>query len=1025
MKYGRYRERMGSAGCRGVVHGVAVVVVAALVIAGLPASVGSQSEDDGNGSPSPSAEDGGSGSSDGSGGDSGEELPFPLTGLEQEPVQVKPETGPPPQPFPTPSPGFVGGTSAPLPAPTNLECLVSSFSITIRWDIVDHATGYTAKLQLAVAGSPQTTKPTTGKTSTSVRFDSLLASTRYFIGVFGTQNGVAGRYAGVYCTTLSAPLPAPTDLTCSVASNAISFSWEMVDGATGYTAKLQLAVAGSLQTTEPITGKRNIRFVFTGLSPSTWYYLSVHATKNGVSGYFAGKYCRTGVAVAPPVCSGATSSTVTLRWSTRPYVGTWYAARVVPNARSTDGRSVSAVPSASTQTTLFSRLTANTSYQFDFWWKTDWGSWNQIQPNVTCTTFGPAQCGAITDTTVQLKWNDRTGVYNWFLAKEVSDSTYEDERSLPAATRETVFSNLSPNIEYSFLFRWKASPNGQWTQVLPSATCRTTVAASSLVAPEVDCETVTSDSVTVSWGRVDDAARYRYRTTPGSTDWTTTTAREVAISDLSAFTSHTVEVQPGTAGEWSDNTGTAVCTTISDPVTSGGKYRVLKEVYEGVHHSVSLAVDERPGACGAYSNADAKKRLAAIMLSIPVHEVLGGFTSTGDSAANTVANAAGHPMVLSRSDTLSRADNIRFFSHLKVGDYERAFWNPGVGLWQLDNLNAEVLNQNHAERVDPSQGGLAAAKFILEEFCGDETSYLTKTHARWVACWESRERDDDDIPDCYESYLELYNRGGAFNVHVVDQATSGGIEERKCRWGDSGEEVDCYLFHTNPYSNNEATGCAPSSFWAVTSVHTVSKCSEGTVTSSNLRGFTPLAGSFVSLTSMYMEGPEDDPWKYSTRYAVWPAVWPETSETMVWPTESVASAEGAVDPCLTSGDSCITLIKAVPRGVKSRVSPQGDMNLKVPTNVDKHCSEDLGAARTIPCNRFTAFSGTIKSESNHGPEGWYDDTIDYDNTGTQRDLQVYDCKLVDLTGVQCGFVSVNKAREAATELNGDEAESGS
>jgi hypothetical protein len=180
---------------------------------------------------------------------------------------------------------------------------------------------------------------------------------------------------------------------------------------------------------------------------------------------------------------------------------------------------------------------------------------------------------------------------------------------------------------------------------------------------------VTSDSVAVSWGSIEHAARYRYRVIPGSTDWTTTTDREAAISDLSAFTSHTVEVQPGTAGEWSDNAGTAVCTTISDPVATGGKYWVLKEVYEGVHHSVSLAVDEKAGACGAYSDADAKRRLAAIMLSIPVHEVLGGFASTDNSAANTVANAAGHPMVLSRSDTLFRADNIRFFSHLSVGGY--------------------------------------------------------------------------------------------------------------------------------------------------------------------------------------------------------------------------------------------------------------------------------------------------------------------------------------------------------------------
>ena len=667
---------------------------------------------------------------------------------------------------------------------------------------------------------------------------------------------------------------------------------------------------------------------------------------------------------------------------------------------------------------MFSGLSPKTDYSFRFQWKASPnGAWTQVLPNATCRTKGVVAaprvtCGASTDRSISVSWDPIAGAD----ANKFQIKLGTGEWETPTGTTH-AFSGLSPSTTYTV--QVEAGKGDDWGDPGKAECPTAAVPASSLATPEVDCGAVSSSSVAVSWGSVEHAARYRYRATPGSTGWTTATdsVLEASFSNLSAFTSHTVEVQPGTAGEWSDNTGSAVCTTISDPVATGGKYRVLKEVYEGVHHSASLAVDQRDDSCASYTDADAKKRLAAIMLSIPVHEVLGGFTSTG-----SVASAAGHPMILSRSDTLSRSDNIRFFSHLRVGGYQRAFWNPGVGLWQLDILNDEVLRLNHAERIDPSLGGLEAAKHLLEKFCVDSNPYLTSTSGtgtfdRWVACKKDNNEDEDDedyenIPDCYESYVELYNSGGAFKVHVLNQATSGAIEERKCRWGDAGEEVVCYLFDTNPYS--ETTGCG-SSFWAGGSVRTVSKCSNGSVSSSNLRGFTPLAASFVSLTSKYMEGTEGDPWRYSTRYAVWPAVWPATSATMIWPTESVASAEGTTDPCLAGSDSCITLIKAVPRGVKSRVSPKGTMSLSVPANVNKHCSEDLGASRTIPCNRFTAYTGTIDSETSHGPEGWYDDTIDYDNSGTSRDLQVYDCKLVDLTGVQCRFVSVNKPTDAESD----------
>ncbi|MYA75129.1 MAG: hypothetical protein F4Y27_10670, partial [Acidimicrobiaceae bacterium] len=55
-------------------------------------------------------------------------------------------------------------------------------------------------------------------------------------------------------------------------------------------------------------------------------------------------------------------------------------------------------------------------------------------------------------------------------------------------------------------------------------------------------------------------------------------------------------------------------------------------------------------------------------------------------------------MTLSRGDNMVNrggdSNNIQLYSHMTLNGYKQAHWNPGVGLWQLDNFaraNEEVV----------------------------------------------------------------------------------------------------------------------------------------------------------------------------------------------------------------------------------------------------------------------------------------------------------------------------------------------
>ena len=164
--------------------------------------------------------------------------------------------------------------------------------------------------------------------------------------------------------------------------------------------------------------------------------------------------------------------------------------------------------------------------------------------------------------------------------------------------------------------------------------------------------------------------------------------------------------------------------------------------------------------------------------------------------------------------TLSRADdwnsipdeNNGLYSHNdweRDDGYERAHWNPGVGMWQIDKIDT---NLNHAERADTAIGGLLVAKHLRDAYCKGSTSETSEMELKkglnsWVGCGVTKR---DKTPDkCFKTYQKIFvdsvpSESKPEALRVVRGPGSdrdGGVQDRSCRWGPSGKIFRCYLYN--------------------------------------------------------------------------------------------------------------------------------------------------------------------------------------------------------------------------------------
>ncbi|WP_419554142.1 DVUA0089 family protein [Candidatus Poriferisodalis sp.] len=317
----------------------------------------------------------------------------------------------------------------------------------------------------------------------------------------------------------------------------------------------------------------------------------------------------------------------------------------------------------------------------------------------------------------------------------------------------------------------------------------------------------------------------------------------------------------------------------------GRKYPVTLGTLWGVKKVAKDARDAymnpSPGttrACTPTAN-----RIAAIMLSIPLWEVPRSWwiddNNDGqqqDDEFYVQRDPGRSPMAVSRKD-LSTA----LHSNNSTSPPDRAFWHPGVGLWQLDDTWANPVTDewrtrhlSHGDRAEIGVGGQVVAEYLAEALCtvseGGMESAINSALQPWLACQSNSsrtcyrlsylklwvKRTDDLHVTSYSTEFRAYNgthSGGAPVVrdHRNEFSTSGGLSRLKCRWGSGGVDFDCWFYDTD----NE----------------------EGWMQDDNVSGITgdlsPLAAPFMSFTHDNGNGDK--------RFAVFPESFLGTQTTLI------------------------------------------------------------------------------------------------------------------------------------------------
>jgi len=196
-----------------------------------------------------------------------------------------------------------------------------------------------------------------------------------------------------------------------------------------------------------------------------------------------------------------------------------------------------------------------------------------------------------------------------------------------------------------------------------------------------------------------------------------------------------------------------------------------------------------------------RELLVALLVSIQFHELF-----NPSSEPNSL-------MDLSRGDYYHedvawRLKNRNLYSLKTVDGDPRAFWHPGVGLWQLDDASTYGSNLNHAQRAHATTAASAAAEIIHHNYCYGKTRLTEQQSINrlktslYKAAWNACEPTTDAANGvCYKTFRSIV-KGEEFpdpqntrspqpydgrlqylNVHTkLTDPHGGAVESLRCTW---------------------------------------------------------------------------------------------------------------------------------------------------------------------------------------------------------------------------------------------------
>jgi len=195
----------------------------------------------------------------------------------------------------------------------------------------------------------------------------------------------------------------------------------------------------------------------------------------------------------------------------------------------------------------------------------------------------------------------------------------------------------------------------------------------------------------------------------------------------------------------------------------------------GAHYFGSTPKNDVVSAATNYNNCSSKlttNKLAGLMLSIPWHEVTGRNVSLTPS-----------PMTMGRADN----DADLYYNRNTSGSTRRAFWHPGIGVWQLDD--AGMGSRGSFGKFDTYNAAIIVAQHISSRYCSN--SSLSSVFAPWVAC---------NGGYCATTFSQVYSPSSNTLTHLNLDSTVGrygGSAARTCKFTGQTATFTCYYVNYN------------------------------------------------------------------------------------------------------------------------------------------------------------------------------------------------------------------------------------
>ncbi len=848
-------------------------------------------------------------------------------------------------------------TLADIAAPV-LSCTATSNSVSVSWPKVVGAAKYRAR----VGGGAWSDdiEPDPHAPSVTHVFAGLAAGTMHTVTVQSGGEKGWGNVAQVRCATAAAGVDCD-----QTTSDSVVLEWAPIDEAQYWYA----AIWTGSSWTDPRTEYTESHTEFTGLARGSeyeihlwWYGKDEKWHKVNPASRCYTKHLDT------PVLTGHTTggNTITIQWE--PVDGAQrYQVQISPaGASGTAGQNGGqgeqaweTVVSTGTFHT-FTERTPGTRYTVQLRAVDHQG--NDSAPVTAGHDASPTRCEATTATSVTLAWDDADKEYEWRIARITGINQYAETRTIAKGDNtRTTFSGLDDQTRYWFAVERRMASTDAWEARTPFPHCHTKP-SSPVLAP---CPQAADVDGTIRW-EPNGADRYRITLDSTQTDreWIITNSTAYTFSGLAEGKTYDIAVQAWNPQGWSqDSTCKTKMKTLSkvpgDVLSGTGKYHFTDGTIKGVLYAADEAIMNRKGCAAAMPT---RNQLAAIMLSIPVHEI---------DLIREEGNARS-PMTLSRWDNLSqflqrdaksdndktselKSLNIRLFSHMTEADNLRAHWAPGVGLWQIDPFDT-TKHLNHAQRADITNGGVYIADYLLGQLCTSVGALKAALNNKWHGC------DKNNMSDrCYNTYLSEIYDSESDKLNIVRVAglkqVDGGVTERQCRWSSDKVPMSCYL-----YNPEAAEG-------AMVTYDKSGQIPKGATEPDFKSGPTPLPLAFISFTDS----------KTKIKYAVWPKSWPYTTGILSWPSEVVETGT--------------TIYRAVMPNEVVRCSPGRD---ETPESGDRVSdSEDCAEGTYYPFGKIKMqvdVSGENKIIS-----GWFNDSVPYAGSGSdiiRHSLQLAHCGTV-------------------------------